>query len=772
MGEDKPKVVDTVEKTLKAGGEHATQDAYKALKDDFDEYAKTHQSAADQKAYLDQVTAALDKSVPGALPKMALEWANQNVGDTFLTAGKGRWEKNMLEGVANPNDRALKSGFVNTLDQAMAGQVLKQWDSLKEDDNGWWFGGTDVITRDRLNDRLKNVNNDLSFERVQRDDREQIKPYIAQLMRSSDGSGNDSLFNVMDELPGGKKDGKINKADFERFRSEYDRHYDDAHPGKPPWNKENRDLVDKIIQGWDDPKNPNHQLAQMVRGSVATKEDSHFIPVPSEYPVSVENRKNNGVNYTESDEFVTADSLRRALGAEKDANLYDQFKGQPEAPKPTDNTNGQTEQPQGNAQGLDRENSRKVINLLASMPSDLQSSGSGKGSVLFPDGKMTKASVDDALQKSKELSNQDRAFLEGLSKNWPQGVDGVGLEQLQKSGELTDKNQFDAFLLIENASATGVVDGLHKTVSADMVQDKDGNITKESVQAAIDKRRQELSGGPPGEDTTGDDARLRALTGLYQQFDDIARDGRKNITEDDLKVYAKNHIHYEGPSGDGTQEAPGPNGRPMSWEGFAKKEDLDKPAQPTDNGLDKQKAQAMLDAVHGNVSRADIPGDITPANIDKAIETARGKYGEDGETHADDPKIAALQALKDNYATISGGKDKIDENDIKSFAEQNGLKWEGFAAAAAPTENPDQPPAPTDEVQFRDQPHTVGPGDTLTKLSRKYGVSIEDIYNDNKELWEQRFKDKPQYKKYMTPPGAYDFILDGWQLKIRKPAGQ
>lgn len=328
MGDDRPKVVDTVEKTLKSGGENATQDAYKAFKDDYDSYAKSH-SAQETQTYLQQVTEALNKSNPGALPKMALEWANQAAGDTFLTGGKNRFEHSQLQGIrdAKADDRIVKSGYVNGLDQAMAGEVLKQWDQLKEDDNGWWFGGTDVITRDKLNDRLKSANGDLRFEKQQHDDREALKAEASKLFKSTDPEGKDSLFKVIDGIPGGKADGNLSKSDLERYRDEYNRHYNNT-DGKYPWTKENADLVNKLIAGWDDPKNENYQLAQMVRGSSITKESYTTGYYGGEYGGggAMPNRQGpNGMYYTSSDQYATEGSIKRALGLDPKANLYSEF---------------------------------------------------------------------------------------------------------------------------------------------------------------------------------------------------------------------------------------------------------------------------------------------------------------------------------------------------------------------------------------------------------------------------------------------------------------
>lgn len=313
-----------------------------------------------------------------------------------------------------------------------------------------------------------------------------------------------------------------------------------------------------------------------------------------------------------------------------------------------------------------------------------------------------------------------------------------------------------------NAKATGLIDRISSSVSEDMVKGADGKITAESVDAAIAARRKELEAAAlPGDGLEQpQDKRLDGLVMLKQQFNDISTDG-KEITQADLDRYAKAHKRYEGPSGDGKDGAPGRNGTDLTFK-FATKEELDKPAVPenTEGKLDKAGATALLQGITDNVKRSSIEGDITAENIQKRLDAIKTNYGDEGSDPAADPEYKALQSLKDHFKEVAGDKPKIEDADLAKLATDNGTEFKGFKPEAAPAEN---------QVEFLEKPHVVGKYDTIEKLSRKYGVSIQDIYNDNKELWDTRFAGKPQFQKYMSPPAAYDFLLDGWKLKIRKP---
>lgn len=258
------------------------------------------------------------------------------------------------------------------------------------------------------------------------------------------------------------------------------------------------------------------------------------------------------------------------------------------------------------AQGaLDKDTSREMINFLANLPPDLakKPEGATGGSVLFPDGKMSQASITEAL-KSDQLSFQDRQALErAKTKLAPDAA--VTLEDLKKSGGV-DENQFNAYLNLENASATGLADRMGKAVTREMVTGAEGKITPASVDAAIAARRKELEAVPaPGDgmEPPADD-RLDGLIMLKQQFNDISKDG-KEITDADFARYGAQHERYIGAQGNGDPNMPGSgeNGKPLS---FKFKDAAAAPAAPGpgDGNTETPEQKAAIDAQAAKLKEA------------------------------------------------------------------------------------------------------------------------------------------------------------------------
>jgi len=222
---------------------HGAQQAYAALKKDFDDFASTH-SADQVKAYWDKVSGSLSQDK--VLPDLAIAWGEVNR------------EKIARDGSITRYDLKTVPRFADSsaLDKRLSEALLNQFDKVRDestDIEGSVFTGfheKDAISKDDLKERLESIENDrkkqVAAEKAQSESRTWIKP----LVETRDGDFSHSLFSVLDPQKNGHFDNIVSKSDLEEFLKQYEI-LDKTGSRGGAFTPENKRFVEKLAKEWD-----------------------------------------------------------------------------------------------------------------------------------------------------------------------------------------------------------------------------------------------------------------------------------------------------------------------------------------------------------------------------------------------------------------------------------------------------------------------------------------------------------------------------------------
>lgn len=492
-GSESQNTVDKVQKLYTSESDHGTQKAYEALKTDYDNYAKTHDATA-TKQYWDDVTSKLNKA--DILPNLAVAWgqANRdNKGDTGkpLVARDGQYERFDL---ATSGDRSSLS----ELDKTMSQQLLKQFDALKavhSDSEGGFIGiGThekDKITQGDLDDKIKQIDQARSDRLKTERETAENKSNLGKLLGTTDGNPDHTLFNKLDSMPGGSKDGYINKGDLDRYMKDYDyRKQTGQFDGLTADQKKKVDdeaaNVKYLKDNWDKPE--------------------------------IQRLRDGGSG-------ITADSLAKAGGFKDIKEGVAQNKVVPEV---TDKKQEVQQQPGATDAKFDKDKATAMVDAIAfdkPLLSKLVTTEDGKN-YIKPE-QLNKVLDDDKAHGGKDLTAAQRDSLTYLKDNFktlaPDGK--FAMYDIPKTafGDNAAKDGVAHMKALADESK-GLVDGVNKLGGVEKLG-KDGVISKADLDDKLAKAT----------DKTTDE--YKTLSTLRKDFDLISHDG-KTINKDELKAFS------------------------------------------------------------------------------------------------------------------------------------------------------------------------------------------------------------------------------------------
>jgi hypothetical protein len=288
-------------------------------------------SPADYGTYLRGVASGLKSS--SSFDEVAAAWTRNNT-NRFDMDGDQRVDRNELNAaIQRSRDPLEKEILVSVRDQYSdirhaggEGFLGLRKDSLDHDDFDS-FAQQNQERRDQA--------------RETRMRQGQSAYLMGPLLANPDGTRERSLFNHLDNIKGGSKDGDLSRGDFERFVQNYDRAAlsGSADVNQGFYTRTNRDYAQRVADNWDSPE------IERLRGK-RTQQEGH-------YEREVTNQ------------YITESSLRAAAGYAGNVDLYRTFKPH-EAPVPkAEAPHGPTAEQLAQARAQFEEQVRQHINQEA-----------------------------------------------------------------------------------------------------------------------------------------------------------------------------------------------------------------------------------------------------------------------------------------------------------------------------------------------------------------------------------------------------------------------
>lgn len=237
-----------------------------------------------------------------------------NLPDAPLSDISVAWAKRNIDRFDISNDHRLNRGEIemairttsDPLEKEMLRNVRAQYEEIKRD------GGTFPWHKDSISahdmqahlDKMQQMRHDAELARIAQEQLERERCASRDLMRplleTRDGLPSHSLFKIIDDLPGGHRDNKINRRDLNRYLDEYDRRERQGDLGGN-YNPYTRQYVQELSSGWDSPQ------VVRLRGTYQTVE------------------RGNQPGRTIANSCITLESLNTAAGWYKSSSPYSYF---------------------------------------------------------------------------------------------------------------------------------------------------------------------------------------------------------------------------------------------------------------------------------------------------------------------------------------------------------------------------------------------------------------------------------------------------------------